>query len=502
MTHQPFSTVPDGNGHCYENNSFLPSLIKRKKPISMLLPALLTALVLAGCAVGPAYQKPTVDVPLAWKEAPAAAGWLPAAPADALDRGDWWSLFADDTLNHLAAQVQVSNQNIAAAVANYAQARALVGESQAAFLPSVSLGGGAQRLGGGGRSAGSTGNALNATLSAGWAPDMWGRLGLLSGSAQAAAQATEADLAAARLSALGTLASSYFQLRGADASAALLQSTVEGFERSLQIARNRYAAGIVANTDVLQAQTQLANTRADLASVQAGRAKLEHAIAVLTGVAPGGFTVVTLTGAAWGPGTLTVPAVPVGVPSTLLQRRPDIAAAERDVAAANAQIGIQRSAYFPNLTLSASVGSSGSVVSDLLRSSTSLWALGLSVAQVVFDAGAIAARVDGAKAGHDAAVARYRQTVLVAFQSVEDQLTQASTLAAQEPLRREASAAADQSEQQMLNRYRAGQVGFTDVVTAQAAALSARSALLQLQVDRQVAAVGLVQAMGGGWQVR
>lgn len=480
----------------YKNSSYLHSKDECWRPILFKFSVISLAVALAGCAVGPAYQQPIVDTPAAWKEAPAtatAAGWVPAAPADALDRGDWWTLFADDTLNQLAAKVQVSNQNIAAAVANYAQARALVSERQAAVFPSVSLGAGAQRAGGGGRS---TGNTLNASLGVGWEPDVWGRLGQLNGSAEAAAQATEADLAAARLSALGTLASSYFQLRGADAEAILLQSTVEGYERSLQIARNRYAAGIAANTDVLQAQTQLANTRADLAGVVADRAKLEHAIAVLTGAAPAGFAVVATAGS-WSP---VVPAVPVGVPSTLLQRRPDIAAAERDVAVANAQIGIQRSAYFPSLTLSASVGSSGSVVSDLLRSSTSLWSLGLSVAQVVFDAGAIAARVDGAKAGHDAAVAHYRQTVLTAFQSVEDQLTQARTLVAQESLRREASAAADQSEQQMLNRYRAGQVGYTEVVTAQAAALNARRALLQLQVNRQVAAVGLVQVMGGGWQ--
>lgn len=483
--------------HSYKNSSCLRSLDKRWRPILFKFSAISLVVALAGCAVGPAYQQPTVDAPAAWKEAPAsttAAGWVPAAPADALDRGDWWTLFADDTLNQLAAKVQVSNQNIAAAVSNYAQARALVSERQAAVFPSVSLGAGAQRAGGGGRS---TGNTLNASLGVGWEPDVWGRLGQLTGSAEAAAQATEADLAAARLSALGTLASSYFQLRGADAEAILLRSTVDGYERSLQIARNRYAAGIAANTDVLQAQTQLANTRADLAGVVADRAKLEHAIAVLTGAAPAGFAVVAVAGGAWNP---VVPAVPVGVPSTLLQRRPDIAAAERDVAVANAQIGIQRSAYFPSLTLSASVGSSGSVVSDLLRSSTSLWSLGLSVAQVVFDAGAIAARVEGAKAGHEAAVARYRQTVLTAFQSVEDQLTQASTLVAQESLRREASAAADQSEQQMLNRYRAGQVGYTEVVTAQAAALNARRALLQLQVNRQVAAVELVRVMGGGWQ--
>ena len=456
------------------------------------------ALLLAGCAVGPTYQRPAVDAPAAWKEAPAVAGWLPVAPADSLERGDWWTLFGDPTLDQLAAQVQVSNQNIAAAVASAAQARALVGERDAARLPSVGLSGSAQRAGGEGNSRGSGGsNSVSASLGASWELDLWGRLQLLADSARASAQASEADLAAARLSALGTLASSYVQLRAADAEAGLLRSSVQGYERSLQIAQNRYAAGVAAQTDVLQAQTQLANTRADLAGVLADRARLEHAIAVLTGVPPGGFALPVQGDLAWVP---VVPAVPVVVPSALLQRRPDIAAAERAVEAANAQIGIQRSAYFPQLGLSASLGQSGNVVADLYRASNSLWAVGLSLAQVVFDAGAIASQVEGAKAGHEAAVARYRQTVLVAFQAVEDQLTQAATLAAQEGLRREALAAAERTEQQMLNRYRAGQVGYTEVVAAQASALSARRALLQLQVNRQVAAVLLIQALGGGWQ--
>ena len=467
----------------------LPTLSARAARWACL--GLATAL-LGACAVTPAYQQPDLPVPAAFKEA--GATWAPAAPADALDRGPWWELFGDAELDDLAEQVQLSNQNIAAAVAAYAQAQAVVRQQRAGLLPSVSLSGGATRTGGEGASR--SGLSTQASLSVDWAPDLWGRLQSSVGSAEASAQASEADLASARLSAVGALASAYFQLREADAEIDLLQATVDGYERSLQIARNRYAAGIAANTDVLQAQTQLANTRADLAGVQADRAKLEHAIAVLVGSAPANFTLAPLA-TTWVP---TVPVVPVGVPSTLLQRRPDIVAAERDVAVANAQIGIQRSAYFPSVTLSASLGSSGSVVGDLLRSSNSLWSLGLSLAQVVLDAGAIAARVEGAQAGNDAAVARYRQTVLAAFQAVEDQLTQSRTLVAQEALRREASAAADQAEQQMLNRYRAGQVGYTDVVTAQASALNARRALLQLQVGRQVAAVGLVQALGGGWQ--
>ncbi|MEJ7686759.1 MAG: efflux transporter outer membrane subunit, partial [Variovorax sp.] len=320
------------------------------------------------------------------------------------------------------------------------------------------------------------------------------RAGLATGSAQATAQATEADLASARLSAVGELAANYFALREADAELRLLDVTLEGYQRSLAIARNRYNSGIAGQTDLLQAQTLLVNTQAERVALKRSRDTFEHAIAVLTGAAPGDFN---LPAADWTP---TVPGVPAGVPSTLLQRRPDIAAAERDVAAANAQIGIARSAYDPSLTLSGTIGSSTSRVGDLFNASSMLWSLGLSVAQTVFDAGATGARVDAARARHEAAVARYRQTVLVAFQNVEDQLTAGSSLAQQEGLRREASAAADRTEQQFLNRYREGQVGFTDVVTAQVSALNARRTLLRLQVDRQTAAVALIQALGGGWQ--
>jgi NodT family efflux transporter outer membrane factor (OMF) lipoprotein len=251
----------------------------------------------------------------------------------------------------------------------------------------------------------------------------------------------------------------------------------------------------VAQSDVLQAQTLLVNTRAERVSLQRTRDTLEHAIAVIVGAAPAGFGVPVLE--TWQP---TVPAVPLGVPSTLLQRRPDIAAAERAVAVANAQIGIARSAYFPTLGLSASLGRSSSGVSNLFSASNTLWAIGLSATQVIFDAGAIGARVDAARAAHEAVVASYRRTVLGAFQNVEDQLTATASLAQQETLRREASAAADRTEQQILNRYRAGQVSFTEVVTAQASALNARRTVLQLQVARQVAAVGLIQGLGGGWE--
>jgi len=458
--------------------------------------ALALAAMLAGCAVGPRYEQPATAASANWKEQKAAEGWLPAAPADALDRGEWWRLFGDATLDDLAGRVQVSNQNIAAAVANYTQAQALVRGERAALFPSVSLDGSGKRSGTvGGSSTSSPSNSFSASLGASWTPDVWGRLREAVSSAQANAQASEADLAAARLSAIGDLATNYFSLREADAEIVLLDETIQGYQRAFDITSNRYAAGIAAQTDVLQAQTQLVNAKAERVGLQRTRATYEHAIAALIGVAPADFS---LPAAQWTP---TVPGVPLGVPSTLLQRRPDIAAAERSVAAANAQIGIARAAYFPNISLTASVGSSNvSRVKDLFSSSNTLWGLGLSVAQVVFDAGAIAANVDSAKAGYESSVARYRQTVLTAFQAVEDQLTASATLAQQEGLRREASAAADKTEQQLLNRYRAGQVSYTDVVTAQAAALSARRTLVQLQVNRQTTAIALIQAMGGGWQ--
>lgn len=459
----------------------------------------LAGLVLGACSVGTPYQRPDLATPAGYKEAPTADAsassitWLPAAPADALDRGDWWRLFGDPALDSLIARVQVSNQNIAAAVASYDQARALVRQQRASLFPQVSAGASARRDGG--NNGVPNANSFQASLDASWTPDTWGALRLAVSSAQASAQASAADLAAARLSAQGELAIDYFSLRDADAETVLLQDTIAAYERSLTITRNRYAAAIAAQTDVLQAQTQLANARADLATLQGQRAQLEHAIAVLAGQAPGDFS---LPAAAWNP---TVPSVPIGVPSTLLQRRPDIASAERAVAVANAEIGIQRSAWFPNIGLSASFGSASSRVGDLFNASTTLWSLGLSVAQTVFDAGAIAARVEQAEAARNAAAARYRQTVLTAFQTVEDQLSSTRALAEQDEFRREASRAADLTEQQLLNRYKAGLVSYTEVVTAQASALNARRTLAQLAANRQISAVSLIQALGGGWRV-
>jgi len=447
------------------------------------------AFLASGCAVGPTYQRPTAATPVAYKEA---QNWVPAAPADALERGPWWQLFDDPVLNELAAGIDISNQNIAAASAAYAQARALVREQRASLFPVITLNGSADRSGGGSSSSRS-GNTFQTSIGGSWEPDVWGRLSRGVDSASASAQASAADLASARLSAQGELATNYFSIRQTDAQQALLASTIDGYQRTLQITQNRYAAGVAAKTDVLQAQTQLANAQAEALGLERQRAQLEHAMAVLLGRASADFSL------AVAPWKASVPQVPLGVPSTLLQRRPDIAAAERRVAVANEQIGIAQSAFYPSINLNASYGFGASRVSDLFNASSSLWSLGLSAAQVLFNAGATRERAAGAQAAQDAAVARYRQTVLVAFQDVEDQLAGTRVLLQQQDLLRQASQAADEAETQMLNRYRAGQVSYTEVVTAQASALSARRALVKLQADRQTTAVALIQALGGGW---
>jgi NodT family efflux transporter outer membrane factor (OMF) lipoprotein len=471
------------------------------------------AVLAAGCANAPPDQAPSLPDTPAYKEAP--PGWMAAAPADTLERGPWWQLCGDPTLNALAQRVEVSNQNIAAAVAAYEQAGALVREDRAALFPALSLSAGATRGGGSGRSAsavtggggavggsdataagGGSSNRYQLGVGASWTPDVWGRLRNTASAASARAQASAADLAAARLSAVGELASDYLNLRETDAEAALLRDTIGAYRKSLQITRNRYAAGIAPKTDVLQAQTQLASAQADLAGLERTRAQLEHAIAVLVGEPPARFA---LAPQPWRDDV--VPAVPVSVPSALLQRRPDIAAAERQVAAANAQIGVARSGYFPEFSLSASDGFSAGELGRLLQASANTWSLGLSVAQTLFDAGATSARVDEARAAWRQAVAQYRQTALAAFQGVEDGLAAARVLEQQQALRRDASQAADQVQAQVLNRYQAGQVGYTDVVTAQVSAWNARRALLQATVARQTAAVALIQALGGGWRV-
>lgn len=456
------------------------------------LSVLAAALVLAGCVnLAPKYEVPAVDTPVAFKEGRGA--WVPAAPADTLDRGPWWHLFDEPVLNSLADQVQANNQTVAQTVAAYAQARALTREQRASLFPSVNLNSGRTVRGGGGNTP--TTRSYQFNIGASWEPDVFGRLTLGVQNARAGEQIAQADIASARLAALGELATNYFGLRESDVLRALQEATLAGYRRALQITRNRYEAGVVARTDVLQAESQLANADADLLTLERQRATFEHAIAVLVGKAPANFSLPV--DSKW---SVQVPTLPPEVPSTLLQRRPDIASAERRVAQANNQIGIARAGYFPSLSLTGSAGFSAASIGELFSASSFVWSLGSSVAQTIFDAGATSARVDQARASLDEAAARYRQTVLAAFQDVEDQLVALRILQEQQSLRQQASRAADLVEQQVLNRYQAGQVNYTEVITAQQNAATARRALVQAQIDRQLAAVSLIQALGGGWR--
>ena len=465
-------------------------LATSSRPVLALLAG---SLLLAGCTplpLAPEYQVPAVEMPLTFKEGRGA--WVPAAPADTLERGPWWELFDDPVLNQLAAQVDVSNQNVAAAVAAYAQARAFTREQRASLFPRADLDLRSNRTGGQDRP---TVRSYQWNIGASWEPDVFGRLRLGVDSARAGEQIAEADIESARLAAQGELAANYFGLRQTDVALALQTETNTGYARSLQITRNRYEAGVVARTDVLQAETQLTNSQADLLGLERQRASFEHAVAVLVGRAPADFSIPA--DPAW---SARVPVIPPEVPSTLLQRRPDIAAAEREVAQANAQIGIARAGYFPSINLTGSLGASAASIGDLFSASTLVWALGTSLVQTVFDAGATSARVDRARASLDQTAARYRQTVLTAFQDVEDQLVGLRVLGQQQSLRQAASRAADLVERQVLNRYEAGQVNYTEVITAQQNAATARRALVQSQVDHQIAAVALIQSLGGGWR--
>lgn len=453
-----------------------------------LLPTAGLAALLAGCAVGPAYQRPTTPEPVAYK---ALEGWKTASPADHLARGDWWSVLGDPELDALAARVKVSNQTVASAEAAYRQARALVREQRASLFPAVDLTGSGTRSGG---DTTTTSRRYQASIGASWEPDVWGRLRKGVENASASAQASAADLAAAQLSAQGELVVNYLGLRQTDIEIALIGATAEGYQRALAITQNRYAAGIAPKSDVLQAQSQLASAQSDLVGLERTRATYENAMAVLVGEAPSAFRIAAKVD--W---TAAQPFIPAGVPSTLLERRPDIAGAERRVAAANAEIGVARAAFFPTFSLSGSTGGGSARLGDLFSSSANTWSLGLSAAQTLFDAGARRAQVAQARAAYDAAVADYRQTVLTAFQDVENQLTAVRVLERQDALQQTAATAADQTEQMLLNQYKAGQVAYTDVVTAQASALSARRTLAATRIARQTAAVSLIQALGGGW---
>jgi NodT family efflux transporter outer membrane factor (OMF) lipoprotein len=444
------------------------------------------ALLLSACAVGPDYHRPATDVPAAYKEA---GNWKPASPDDAGNRGSWWSVYNDPVLDGLENQVAVSNQNLKASEAAYRQADAIVQETRASLFPSATLDAGAQRSGGGTQP---PSNKFSTSLGASWEPDLWGRIARTVEGDVASAQASAADLASATLSAQGTLAADYFELRATDQLRRLLDATTDDFAKALKITKNQYAAGIVTKGDVLQAQTQLDSTRAQAINVGVQRAQLEHAIAVLIGKPPASFTLKPA-------GDLpAAPAVPPTLPSVLLEHRPDIAAAERRMAASNAEIGVAISAFFPDITLNASDGFTSAALGALLRTSSSVWAVGPQLALTVFDTGARAAKVREARAAYGQQVALYRQTVLTAFQQVEDDLASLRILAQQAGVQGQAVKSARQAETLVLNQYKAGTVAYTSVITAQNAVLSNEQTALNIRENRLAASVQLIEALGGG----
>ncbi|WP_255437824.1 efflux transporter outer membrane subunit [Comamonas flocculans] len=453
------------------------------------MPALLLAsALLAACSsttLPPTAPEP--PLPTQWKSA-APKGWVSTSDYRRWQDGQWWQLFGDEALDALVAQLDAGNQNIAVAAANVAQAQALLQQSEAQRLPTLGLQAAAQRGGEPARGSASLG------LAASWAPDLWGRITAGVRAQQAALQASEADLAGARLAARASLVQAYLQVRELDAEMRLMDEIITGYERAREITGNRYRAGVAAHADLLQAQTTLENARATRVGLARSRASAEHAIALLLGRAPAQFT---LAPAGWRD---AVPQVPPLLPSELLLRRPDVASSEREVAAANARIGAAQAAWFPSLSLSAGLGAAGGSIADLLSVPALTWSLGTAIAQTLFDGGSRDAALQQAIAAQQAAGARYRQSVLGALGEVEDQLTALDALERQIVHQRAAADAAAGAEQRTLNSYQAGLTAYTSVVTAQAATLGARRALMQLQLQRQQAVVALVQALGGGWQ--
>lgn len=454
--------------------------------------AVLLLLGAAGCMVGPNYRRPSTPTPPAYKEA---EGWAPARPADAADRKDWWTVFGDKTLDDLEARLEVSNQTLAAAEAAYRQAHALVAEDQAALWPTITANASTTASGGGSinPAGGTTGTGNRVSLGGTWAPDLWGQVRRQIRGAKAQAQSSAALVANARLSAQTELAADYVLLRELDEEKRELDGTVAAFARTLAITENKYAAGNAARSDMLVARAQLEGAQASDADLVQQRARMEHAIAILTGQPPATLTLPP------GPWTLRPPEIPASLPSALLQRRPDIADAERLAAAQSEQIGVAIAAFYPNLTLTGEGGFSASNLGKLFNLSDSFWTVGASLAETVFDAGARSARVREARAAYDQAVANYRQTVLTAFGQVEDNLAAQLVFGREENTLRRAYDDAAASVIIAQNEYAAGTVDFTTVATAQVTALQAQRSLVQMQANRLTTAVSLIEALGGGW---
>jgi len=464
------------------------------------------ALLSTACALGPNYKRPTAPVPTRFKEAagepaPAGAGWKTAEPKDGGDRGRWWEVFGDPALNSLEEEVTVSNQSIAQAEAQFRASRAGVRLARADLFPAAGVGANAGRSSGVTNRAAATPNGAPPAISSfavsgdlSWVPDLFGRVRRTVEASVASAQASAADLESVRLAMHAELAVDYFALRGLDAEARLLETTVKADELALSITTNRYKQGVVSGVDVAQAETLLETTRAQAIDLQVARAQVEHAIAVLVGRPPGDFSLP--------PEAVAVkpPPIPIVVASELLERRPDLAVAERRVAAANAGIGVAKAAFFPTLALSASGGFQGSALSGLFSLPNRFWSLGAGLAETLFEGGQRRAASAQAVAAYDATVAAYRESVLGAFQEVEDGLAALRILAQEADQQARAVAAAEHLLALSKNRYQAGITTYLEVVTAQSAALANERAAVQLLTRRMTASVGLLGALGGGWR--
>jgi len=472
------------------------------------LPILLLAGV-AGCMVGPNYHRPSAPTTPAFKES---EGWTPAQPSDVADRKDWWTVFGDPTLNALEPRVETSNQTLAAAEAAYRQAHALVAQDQAALWPVITADASVNASGGGSNSTGGTTTGgttstngsttgsgrgtqtvYRVSLGATWAPDLWGAVRRNIRSAKASAQASAALVANARLSAQTELAADYILLRELDEEKRDQDGTVAAYTRTLTITQNKYNAGNAPRSDVLTARSQLESARANDTDLIQQRARMEHAIAILTGEPPASLTLPP------GPWTLVSPQIPASLPSALLQRRPDIANAERTAAAQSEQIGVAIAAFYPTLNLTGDGGFSASNLAKLFNVSNSFWSVGADLAQTIFQGGARTAKVREARAAYEQAVANYRQTVLTAFGQVEDNLAAQRVYVTEEAQLRRAYADAATNVTITLNEYNAGTVDFTTVAAAQITALQAQRALVQMQANRVTTAVSLIEALGGGW---
>jgi len=473
----------------------MPSSPLPSTRIRFALPLLgATALLLAGCAVGPDYVRPDAALsPAALQGFKEDGPWRAAAPADIDPHTPWWTAYGDPQLSALVTQADAANQTLQQAEAQYRQAQALVQSASSAFYPTVGL----DASGGRGRSktdgVSTLGNSHAWSLQASWEPDLWGRVRRTVEAANAGAEASAADLAAARLGVQAAVVNNYIQLRLSDQQKALYDTTLEGYRKSLQLSQAQYRAGVVMRSDVALAQSTLAAAEAQAVDVELTRRQLEHALAVLVGKTPADFSV------APAPMAVKLPQVPTGVPSMLLERRPDIASAERRAAAANAQIGVAQAAYYPDLLLSAAGGFSGAGLSSWAAAPDKVWALGFALAGTLFDGGQREAQTAQARAAFDAAAAGYRQTVLAGFQEVEDNLAALHQLAQAREAQQRAVDAAHDSERVLLSQYRAGTTTYLAVITSQALALSAERTSLALQAREYAASVALIKAVGGGW---